>query len=455
MKDPLRFSIVKDVPDPGPSTPAVRFFHDMPREVLVELLSGFTFDELISSLFIAEPKIARRLAGCMPWKTLELEPRIDAVVATWLTSPASVRKIQALTRLNRTELTSFKQLFLENVKVAKNVETIQLGSVQLLRNLDLRSHRRLAILDLTLASLDTAMVRDLTSVKAPENLSTLVIRSEHLYSALPRFNLVKELLDTFPGLENLRMAIIYNRAHWENVGDQAMTKFKYLAIAIPAREVHLQFEKFTNLVGLELTLTNRPAPQTRTVVDALRTCRMPSLVVLVLKGLGNFKPMRGVVAFLASISRTCPRLKVIDVETVCREEDSDLRRLAPAEWTDPVVVTDGLEKLDFLSIRHDNPTSWETVKALLEALVPHLDGFYLDVESGDRHGFIRPRSAGRVGHALGNLRDGFRGGFRLVQPTGRSGERAVVTFALSAAFDDPHSYFFKDHPFLEVKPGLC
>jgi hypothetical protein len=48
-----------------------------------------------------------------------------------------------------------------------------------------------------------------------------------------------------------------------------MARLKPLAIAIPKRQVHLRLEKFTNLVGLELTFTNCKVPLIWLIVDAL------------------------------------------------------------------------------------------------------------------------------------------------------------------------------------------
>jgi hypothetical protein len=452
MQDQLTFSIVKVVPDRIPRTSPGKNIRDVPPELLVEMFANLNFKELATSVFIAEHTLAKKLGGCMPFKTVELEPRIDALVATRLTAAGLVSKIKALTFLDEKDLKRFKKHFLREVLSAKNVETISLGSVQLLRNLDLRDHHRLAVLDLDVVKFDASMLKVLKSVKAPENLRTLIIRSEYFYSALPTLNLVKTLLDAFAGLENLRTTIIYKPVHWGNLGGGALARLKHLAVAIPTRLVLLPFDKFTNLVGLELTFTDCEMPLTRSIMEALQTFNMPSLEVLVLKRLYTFRCLSSLITFLASTSRACPRLKILDVVTLYNRQNFELSRLVADDMRWPFVTT-GLEQLDFLSISHDScDADWSDIELLLEAFIPHLEAFYLEVgSSGTYRADFGPHSRNAVNRVLRNLREGYRGDFRVLdndEPVGTT--CCAVLFAISAAFEDPRAYFFRDYPFFNA-----
>jgi hypothetical protein len=169
-----------------------------------------------------------------------------------------------------------------------------------------------------------------------------------------------------------------------------------------------------------------------------------------LKNLYGFPVLRDQIGLLASISRSCPRLRIIDVDGA-HPNDLALYRQAfdAADWINPVVV-DGLERLDFLSLLFHGSASWGHIKLLLEAVVPRLKAFYLDVNVCCTHPLLGPETRSDVGGVLRTLGLGYRSYFRVCNTESSNAVRVIVKFALLPAFDDPREHFFKDLPFFQA-----
>jgi hypothetical protein len=279
MQDELRFSVLKYTPKHDQTVSSGLSLRDLPPLVLGKILSRFTYDSLARSVFIADPIIAQKLRRCVPWKTVVLEPRIDVMVAAQLTCATSIKEVKALAVMDNEELDKFGKHFDQHIRAAQKVEKVSLRGVELLRNMDLRDHRRLTVVDVLIPKLTPAILDVLKSTKAHENLKSLYLRGQSLHAALPRSKFIKALLVTFPGLENLKTSMIHNDVHWENVSDEEFARFKRLDVAVPAKQVFLRFDKFANLLELKLTFTLTNAPSTRSFLDALETFRMPNLQV--------------------------------------------------------------------------------------------------------------------------------------------------------------------------------
>jgi hypothetical protein len=113
------------------------------------------------------------------------------------------------------------------------------------------------------------------------------------------------------------------------------------------------------------------------------------------------------------------------------------------------VVLDNLGKLDYLLLCFDGLANWPDIKRLLEAAVPRLKAFYLEVAMCSTEEGFGLESHGVVDEILRNLGPGYKREVWLT-PGSLYCVKVVVKFAILPAYDRMGEYFLEDNPFYQV-----